>query len=84
MCVWVFLQVVDMRNYNDYAMKQAEFFKAFTNGGDTLGGAHAPLMLKVKDYPPEAAFADEMPRHWQVSFSCCCCADVQLTVQTIQ
>ena len=52
---------------NDYAMKQSEFFKAFTAGGDTLEGSQEPLMLKVKDYPPEAAFAEEMPRHWQVT-----------------
>lgn len=59
-----------MRDYSDFAMKQSDFFKAFTNGGDNLGGSHEPLMLKVKDYPPEAAFADEMPRHWQVSLYC--------------
>ena len=56
-----------MRDYSDYAMKQKEFFKAFSNGGDRLKGTGQPLMLKVKDYPPEAAFAEEMPRHWQVS-----------------
>lgn len=56
-----------MRDYSDYAMKQSEFFKAFTAGGDSLKGKCHPLMLKVKDYPPEAAFAEEMPRHWQVS-----------------
>lgn len=56
-----------MRDYNDYSMKQSEFFKAFSNGGDSLNGKIEPLMLKVKDYPPEAAFADNMPRHWQVS-----------------
>ena len=68
--MWVCWQVVDMRDYSDYAMKQSDFFKAFSNGGDNLGGSHEPLMLKVKDYPPEAAFADEMPRHWQVSLCC--------------
>ena len=60
---------------NDYAMKQSEFFKAFTAGGDPLRGSEEPLMLKVKDYPPEAAFAEEMPRHWQASAlapSCAC------------
>ena len=24
------------------------------------------VMLKIKDYPPDAEFADVMPRHWQV------------------
>lgn len=60
-------QVLDQRNMNDYAMKQSDFFKAFKAGGDRLGGRCQPLMLKVKDYPPEAAFAEEMPRHWQVT-----------------
>lgn len=64
------LTVVDQRNMNDYAMKQSEFFKAFIAGGDTLGGSEEPLMLKVKDYPPEAAFAEEMPRHWQDFMQC--------------
>ena len=60
-----------MRDSSDYAMKQKEFFKAFSAGGDSLQGTRDPLMLKVKDYPPEAAFAEEMPRHWQVSLTCC-------------
>ena len=59
-------QVVDQRNSDDYAMKQSEFFKAFRAGGDRMGGSSEPVMLKVKDYPPDAAFAEEMPRHWQV------------------
>ena len=62
----VTMQVVDQRNSNDYAMKQSEFFKAFRAGGDRLKGNQDPLMLKVKDYPPDAAFAEQMPRHWQV------------------
>lgn len=73
------LQVVDMRDYSDYAMKQKEFFKAFSSGGDSLQGSRQPLMLKVKDYPPEAAFAEEMPRHWQVNFCLllCMCVTIQ-------
>ena len=55
-----------MRDYSDYAMKQSEFFKAFTAGGDSLKGKGHPLMAKVKGYPPEAAFAEEMPRPWPV------------------
>ena len=50
-------------------MKQSEFFKAFRAGGDLVKGSSDPLMLKVKDYPPDAAFAEQMPRHWQVSFA---------------
>ena len=61
------LQVVDQRDMNDYAMKQSEFFKAFRAGGDDLKGSADRLMLKVKDYPPEAAFAETMPRNWQVT-----------------
>lgn len=64
------LQVVDQRNSDDYAMKQSEFFKAFRAGGDLVKGSSERLMLKVKDYPPDAAFAEQMPRHWQVSFAC--------------
>ncbi|KAL3151375.1 hypothetical protein ABBQ38_013204 [Trebouxia sp. C0009 RCD-2024] len=64
------LTVVDMRDSSDYAMKQKEFFKAFSAGGDSLQGSRDPLMLKVKDYPPEAAFAEEMPRHWQDFMQC--------------
>jgi len=65
--------VVDQRNSDDYAMKQSEFFKAFRAGGDLVKGSSEPLMLKVKDYPPDAAFAEQMPRHWQVSFTCTPC-----------
>lgn len=65
-------QVVDQRNSNDYAMRQSEFFKAFRAGGDLVKGSKERLMLKVEDYPPDAAFAEEMPRHWQVSLSCIC------------
>ena len=64
------MQVVDQRNSDDYAMKQSEFFKAFRAGGDLVKGSSEPLMLKVKDYPPDAAFAEQMPRHWQVSSAC--------------
>ncbi|KAL3160540.1 hypothetical protein ABBQ32_010839 [Trebouxia sp. C0010 RCD-2024] len=64
------LTVVDTRDSSDYAMKQKEFFKAFSAGGDSLQGRRNPLMLKVKDYPPEAAFAQEMPRHWQDFMQC--------------
>ncbi|KAA6427483.1 MAG: hypothetical protein FRX49_02146 [Trebouxia sp. A1-2] len=64
------LTVVDQRNSDDYAMKQSEFFKAFRAGGDLVKGSSEPLMLKVKDYPPDAAFAEQMPRHWQDFMQC--------------
>ncbi|KAL0045073.1 hypothetical protein WJX82_007369 [Trebouxia sp. C0006] len=64
------LTVVDQRNSDDYAMKQSEFFKAFRAGGDLVKGSSDPLMLKVKDYPPDAAFAEQMPRHWQDFMQC--------------
>ena len=73
-----------MRDYSDYAMKQKEFFKAFSSGGDDLLGSCAPLMLKVKDYPPEAAFAEEMPRHWQVSLCSCCCTHRQVIMKFLR
>ena len=61
------LQVIDMRDGQDYAMKQNDFFKVFRSGGGRVAGSDDIAMLKVKDYPPNAAFAEEMPRHWQVS-----------------
>lgn len=75
------LQVVDQRNSDDYAMKQSEFFKAFRAGGDLVKGSSERLMLKVKDYPPDAAFAEQMPRHWQVSF--CFALDLSMPVQSV-
>lgn len=59
-----------MRNGADYAMKQSEFFKAFCKGGSQVSDSEDLVMLKVKDYPPNAAFAEEMPRHWQVCLPC--------------
>ena len=68
----VHLQVVDMRDLRTYYMKQDDFFEAFKAGGDQLrlGGcnrAQPAAMLKVKDFPPTAHFAEVLPRHWQVN-----------------
>lgn len=60
------LQVIDMRDSADYSMKQADFFKAFRASGGKVQDSEELVMLKVKDYPPDAEFADVMPRHWQV------------------
>lgn len=52
-------------------MRQDEFFVAFKAGGDQLKaegvGGSRKAMLKVKDFPPTAHFAEVLPRHWQVS-----------------
>ena len=66
------LQVVDMRDLRTYYMKQDDFFEAFKLGGDQVqagggGRAQPPAMLKVKDFPPTAHFAEVLPRHWQVN-----------------
>ena len=61
------LQVIDMRDGADYAMRQSDFFKGFRTGGSLVKDGVEKVMLKVKDYPPDAEFADVMPRHWQVS-----------------
>ena len=61
------LQVIDMRDGADYAMRQSDFFKGFRAGGSLVQDDDKKVMLKVKDYPPDAEFADVMPRHWQVS-----------------
>lgn len=59
-----------MRDNSDYSMKQSDFFKAFKAGGSKVQKGLELVMLKIKDYPPDAEFADVMPRHWQVgSFS---------------
>ena len=65
----MFLQVIDMRDLRTYYMKQDDFFEAFKSGGDELQcgpGTRHKAMLKVKDFPPTAHFAEVLPRHWQV------------------
>ena len=66
----VFLQVIDMHDLRTYYMKQDDFFEAFKSGGDEVQcgpGTQHKAMLKVKDFPPTAHFAEVLPRHWQVS-----------------
>ena len=64
-----FLQVIDMRDLRTYYMKQDDFFEAFKSGGDEVQcgpGTQHKAMLKVKDFPPTAHFAEVLPRYWQV------------------
>ena len=58
--------MIDPRDLETYSMKQEDFLEVFEHGGDELPGLRQKAMLKVKDFPPSANFAEVLPRHWQV------------------